>query len=488
MALIFQNDGVSSRPERLGTAPTGSRSIGNQQSAIRNILSLLGCLAWLMCLPQAQAQGRISFSDQTTAASISGQFQVSSVAPQARWFRALPPNTNVVQLKTTLLAVSAERFKTALWRQLGLPANASWSGKIYLRLHPAAAYDETVTIASTRFLDRWDYAVDLPDMLRSTRYARALSGVLLLEYANRHAGEQPVAEVPAWLVDGLAQEVLATAGPQVLLSAPRKLGGEMAVSRINRSERGFDSLAAARRVLQNTPALTFDQLSWPTGAQMDGADGGVYLASAQLFQSELLTLKNGREKLRAMLADLPAHLNWQTAFFHAFGADFQRPLDVEKWWALRQVNFVQHAPGPSWTWTESVARLEELTSVLVETRGNPNVLPDHAEVSLQVALRTLQPGPRDDLLRQKVLDLGLCEFRLAPPLGGLADGYRVALADFLGENPKPATANKRAGRANLMVTLKRLDQLDVRRRKLETHLNQLKINLPDFTPANEQPH
>jgi len=309
-----------------------------------------------------------------------------------------------------------------------------------------------------------------------------MSGVLLLEYANRTAGEGRVAEVPAWLVDGLAQEVLATDGQQVILSAPRKKGDDLAVNRINQSERGFDSLAAARRVLQDASALSFDQLSWPTGAQMDGADGGVYLASAQLFQSELLTLKDGRGKLRSMLAELPTHLNWQTAFFHAFGADFQRPLDVEKWWALRQVNFVQHAPGPRWTWEVSIARLEALLNVLVETRGRPDVLPGHAEVSLQAALRTLQPGPRDDLLRQKVRDLGLTEFRLAPPLGGLADAYRVALADFLGENSKPAATNKRggSGRANLMVTLRRLDQLDVRRRKLEANLNQLKINLPEF--------
>lgn len=427
----------------------------------------------------AMAHGQFSFSDQNTTASVSGQFLVSSRAVGPPVYRPLNPsaNTNVVQLKTALLAVAAERFKISLWRQLGLQPGAAWSGKIYLQLHPAASFDEPVTIASSQFLDRWNYGVDLPDMLWKTRFARALSGVLLLELANRSAGPNGhAAEVPPWLVDGLAQEVLATDGDEVILSAPRKKDGDVPVNRLNRSERGFDSFAGARRILQNSPALTFDQLSWPTDGQMDGADGGVYFASAQLFQAELLGLKNGREKMRAMLGELPAHLNWQTAFFHAFGSDFQRPLDVEKWWALRVVSFVRRAPGPHWTTEVSIQRLEEELHVPVETRTGPDTLPTHAEITLSAALRNLPPAQRDESLRIKARDLALIELQLAPPFGNLADGYRVALADFLGELKKitPASATNKhaapAGRANLMVTLKRLAALDASRQSAEARL------------------
>src|ERR1017187_3808514 len=81
---------------------------------------------------------------------------------------------------------------------------------------------------------------------------------------------------------------------------------------------------------------TADQwLSWPTEAQMNGADGGVYFASVQLFLHDLLDLKSGPEKLRALVTELPDHLNWQTSFFDAFRDDFKPPLEVEKWWALR---------------------------------------------------------------------------------------------------------------------------------------------------------
>ena len=185
-------------------------------------------LVFGLCLFLAVAHGQYSFTDQNSVNSVSGQFLVSSVAGDTPSFRdpGLASSTNVVRLKTALLAVAAERFKISLWQQLGLPANAPWSGKIYLRLHPARSLDETVTITSFPFLNHWNYEVDLPDLITKTRYARALSGVLLLEFANRTAnpgaGIGHSAEVPAWLVDGLAQQVLAADGEKVLLSAPVK--------------------------------------------------------------------------------------------------------------------------------------------------------------------------------------------------------------------------------------------------------------------------
>lgn len=462
-----------------GLANTDAASRACVKSSLNQnvLMGRAGALVLGLLLSLAVARGQFSFSDQNSVSSVSGQFLVTSVPDPAPLYRNLNPiNTNVVQLKTALVAVAAERFKISLWRQLGLPANADWSGKIHLRLHPAASPDETVTIASTPVLNRWNYGVDLPDRLWKTRFARALSGVVLLEIANRAARPGGhTAEIPAWLVDGLAQQVLAAEGDKVLLSAPRKADEPLAVSRINQMERGFDPLAGARQILQNASALTFDQLSWPTDAQMEGADGGVYYASAQLFQSELLGLKNGAEKMRALLAGLPEHLNWQTAFFQAFGDDFKRPVDVEKWWTLRVVNFVSRPPGPRWATGVSLIRLQGLLSVPVEFRNASNALPVHAEISLQSALRSFSPEQRELVLQTKVRDLALVELRLAPPFGGLADGYRVALADYLGETiePRPATLAGKHGppqprQASLADTLNKLDALDRRRREAET--------------------
>ena len=93
--------------------------------------------------------------------------------------------------------------------------------------------------------------------------------------------------------------------------------------------------------------MTFEELSWPTAANSTGAAGEFYGDSAQLFVDELLSLPDGRACLRAMVAELPRY-NWQFAFLHAFGAYFQRPLDVEKWWALQVVQFTGHDLGQTW--------------------------------------------------------------------------------------------------------------------------------------------
>jgi len=120
--------------------------------------------------------------------------------------------------------------------------------------------------------------------------------------------------------------------------------------------------------------------------------------------------------------------------------------------------------------------LEELLQVPVETRTGPDALPAHAEITLAAALKNLPPAQRDESLRIKARDLALIELQLAPPFGNLADGYRVALADFLGELKEitPASVTNKhavpAGRANLMVTLKRLAALDARRQSAENRL------------------
>ena len=110
---------------------------------------------------------------------------------------------------------------------------------------------------------------------------------------------------------------------------------------------------------------------------------------------------------------------------------------MEKWWALRVVNFAARAPGPRWTTDISRARLADLLSVPVEFRSDTNALPAHGQISLQAAIQNLPPAQRDMVVRVKLRDLALVELRLAPPFGELAEGYRAALADFLGEQ-KPS--------------------------------------------------
>jgi hypothetical protein len=408
----------------------------------------------------------------TTRSSVSGQFIVIGANPGPP--PAAVTNAEFVRLDPALLAVSAERVKKPLWRQLGIDPMMPWRGRIFLALHPAASPDEDVTIISTRFAGVWNYRVELPEVVSRMRLTRALTGAVLLELANRDNPGDRSAEIPAWLTEGLAQQLLSDT-PEMILSPP-----DQAVNGLleNRSaiERGVDALAKARLVLHDHPALTFEQLGWPDDAQLSGDDAGIYCASAQLFVDKLLELNQGAEHLRVMLQILPRYYNWQTAFRAAFAADFPRPIDLEKWWALQTVSFAARDAGPLWTPAASRDKLDEILSVPVEMRSASNSLPVHAEISLQVVIRSFDAARQAAILQTKLQDLALAQWRMAPQFVVLTDAYRRALADYLVGRNGVAPASHAAGKhppvtppkKNVADTVKILDALDAQRRALET--------------------
>ncbi|MGA2281337.1 MAG: hypothetical protein ABSG80_13660 [Verrucomicrobiota bacterium] len=430
------------------------------------------------------ARAQTSFPDTSSARSVSGQFIVTGAPSRLAGSRlaAMPgiaTNTDFVRLEPALLAVSAERIKESLGRELNpelrrLDFPTPPPGEIFLALHPAQSTNEGVTIVSQRSPDGWDYQVRLPDVLSRTRYLRAMTGVLLLEFAN-HDARARSAEIPAWLTDGLSQELLATTWQEIILSSPDKVVNGLPVSRTVKTARGLDSLAGARRVLRDHAVLTFEQLSWPTDAQLAGDDDGVYRASAQLFVNELLALKNGPAHLRALLETLPKFYNWQVAFQTAFRENFPRPLDVEKWWAVQVVSFVARDPGPAWTPAVSRDKLDEILSVPVEMRTASNALPAHAEISLQAVLRNFNRSRQFAILQTKLRDLEISQLRMAPPFVVLTDEYRRALADYL-EPAKRTPPVLRLGKHPPVIssgpamtdTLKKLDALDAQRRAIES--------------------
>ncbi len=438
-----------------------------------------GCAVVLLSVFCGPAQAQSSFPGPRATRSVSGEFIVAGQAGSRLAARPdIATNANFVRLEPALLAVSAERFKEALEREL----NPEWGGlnpvgmpygKIYLVLHPAQSSDETVTVVSRQTLEGWDYQVQLPDVVLRTRFARALTGVLLLQLANRDARTHG-AEVPPWLTDGLAQELVAIDWQQLILSAPNKVANGLPVSRVVMTSRGMDSLAGTRRILRDHDALTFAHLSWPDETQLSGADDGVYRASAQLFVDALLEIKGGPAHLRAMLTTLPNFYNWQTAFQSAFQENFSRPLDVEKWWALQVVNFVARDPGPAWTPAVSRAKLDEILSVPVEMRAVSNALPTHAEISFQAVIRNFDRSQQAEIFQVKLRDLELSQLRMAVPFAVLADGYRRALVDYfdpgkhiqpvqrLGKHPPRVVAQPTAA-----DTLAKLDALDAQRRVVE---------------------
>ena len=443
----------------------------------------LGCAACLLGAAGTVAVAQVSLPGANVTRSVSGRFIIlgSAGSPLASAARIVT-NADYVQLEPALLAVSAERIRDSLdhklkpeLRDLAPLLAPPRGGKIYLALHPAQIPDETVTIVSRPSRDGWNYEVQLPDVLTRTRYLRAMTGVLLLQTADRGSGHHGSVEVPDWLVDGLSQELLAANWQELVLSSPARTVNGQASRPTIQTTRGMDTLAGARAILRDHAPLTFAQLSWPTAVQLEGNDGGVYRACAQLFVDKLLALPNGPAHLRTMLNSLPDVYNWQTAFQSVFLGDFPRPLDVEKWWALQVVDFVACQPGPTWTPEASRARLEEILRVPVDWRPASNALPTHAEVSFQAVIRNFEPDQQAAILLPRLRDLELAQLRMAAPFAVLTDGYRRALADYLepdrwrrplphfGKHPPLVPSQRTAAE-----TVERLDALDGQRRAAES--------------------
>jgi hypothetical protein len=327
----------------------------------------------------------------------------------------------------------------------------------------------------------WNYRVELPDVLPRTRLTRAIAGAVLLELANRDNPGDHSAEIPAWLTEGLSQQLLADA-PQMIVLPPGAVVNGLPVNRIIDNERGVDALANTRPVLHDHPALTFDQLSWPDDTQLNGDDGGLYRASAQLFVSELLGLNDGAKNLRAMLQMLPRCYNWQTAFRAAFAADFSRPIDLEKWWVLQSVSFAARDAGPAWTTAASRGKLDEILSVPVEIRSAVTNLPVRAAISLQAVISNFDFDRQKAVLQARLRDLDQARWRMAPPFAALTGDYFRTLADYFGGRngagaKRPPAAPSKTKAAD---TVKKLDALDAQRRAIETAI------LPDVPVMKDQ--
>jgi hypothetical protein len=291
---------------------------------MRKAVGLLPGWLALSLLAALQAAGGVAVHSR------SGQFVIRGPRPQAmitgpgvaRFPAGGRAPANVVPLDPDLLAVSVERIKQALLRELELPDQ--WRGRIFVDLHPAGSDEPPVLLTSLFYPDGWQYHLDLVDRLESSTVARAIVGILMLEIANRNAGSQS-AELPLWLTEGMTLHLMRSAQTDLVLRPETDL-----VRQFIRPE----PLAAAREYLRGHPPLTFTELSLPTSAQLTGEGWTNFQACAQLLVTELLHLRGGRAGVAILLSRLPQYLNWQTAFLRTFEPFFQKLLDVEKWWAV----------------------------------------------------------------------------------------------------------------------------------------------------------
>jgi hypothetical protein len=370
-----------------------------------------------------------------------------------------------VRLDPSLVAVSCEGVKQALLQELG--AVDRWKGSITVVLHPVTQDDEPIIITSVHHKNGWTYVLHTPEEVDRNRFVKSIVQVLLVEMANRASGSRQ-AELPPWLAEGLAQRLQATS-----------LGGLTLEPKTSvvRKLRSSDPLASVRLCLRANKPLSLDELDWPS----ERADEGdmVYAQCAHLLVHELLRLNNGRACLLELIQQVHENLNWQTAFFRAFGGYFPRLVDLDKWWSMRAVQFTQGEPFAALSIDEQWRQVDDALAVRVSTHKSPNDLPTRTQISLQQVITDWDYTDQEPLLAQKLSALRSVELRLQPIAGEIIEQYWVALTRYIHARQRARTGsllkNDFSSNVRLVLkdTVKRLNSLDAKReqiRRLRPHV------------------
>jgi hypothetical protein len=446
---------------------------------------------WLsaeICLLNSCLNLQAGVQEPMTLFSRSGQFIVHGLPLGQAPFTGSTSAVSFVRLDPSLVAVSCEGIKQAFLEELG--AADRWKGTVSIVLHGVADDNEPIVITSVHHKNGWNYRLSVPEQVNRTRFIKSIVQVLLFELANREASGQP-AELPPWLVDGFARHLESTSLAGLTLeptdwsdmnfgSLARDYkqfngssGWKFARTSAVRKQRRADPLASVRAYLRVNAPLTLDELNWPDETLGADEGNGRYGYCAHLFVHELLRLRNGRACLLQMIQQLHGALNWQTTFFSIFREHFPRLVDLDKWWALRVVQFGQveqfSMRSPAEQWRE----MEDVLAIRAATQENPNELPTRAQLTLQNVVTDWDyPGQRS-LLPEKIMQLRALEGRAQVFARELIEQYCATLAVYLRQRD---VANRVSGRRNepsinvpalINDTVKRLNELDAKRGEMK---------------------
>jgi len=364
------------------------------------------------------------------------------------------PKAEIVYLDPALLAVTCERVKQTLAKELGW--DNRWRGTIFIDVHPLKFDNEQPELHPFRTTEGWRYRVSVPDEINRTHLLETIVEALLTEFADRSEKDLS-AELPPWLAEGLTAYLINGPLGDVALQA-----NAMNVGHRVRN----DPVDAIRDRIREVGSLSIDQLNWADFDENDPKAADAYHQSAHLFVRELLKLRGGPDAISAMLAELPEHLNWQTAFLRAFDAHFHRMVDVEKWWALRVTQMKTRDSSVFWANAQAQQKFEEILYTPMQV-SLPGEEPHMAPVALQTVINEWDFKQQAPLLQTKLKQLQMSRVHLGPEIGTLVDGYYAVLAKYLTERSHPRKLfRKSSERAVVAEVIQRLNALDEERKNL----------------------
>ena len=412
--------------------------------------------ALLLLLLSSPLSAALTLKAPTALTSRSGQFIVFAPNPALadRDPATSLTSTNEVRLEQGPLTITCDRIRDIFLQELGVPGLAQ--GKIYVHLQPALPGSEII-LKPLRFGDGWQYQLSLPTRLDRSRLVTAIVHTLLQEMANR-ANPARLVNVPHWLVEGMATQVLIAGGPALVPELRRTLVVEVTKR---------DHFAHAREELRQNGVLSFSDLNLPSPAQLSGPGWQTYRHSSQLFVSSLFQLREGNLCLARFIRELGNYLNPQLAFLKAFAMHFGSALEIEKWWSVTALNLTGRDHRMNWTQTVSLQRLDEILTVSAQLASPVGAPPRPRPLRLQEAISQFDFSHQQRLFANTLRQLEFLQRNAPPDFSRLVTDYRTTLATYLQERGRIELRsdfrNRVAGGhiAVTQITLKQLDLLDV---------------------------
>ena len=457
------------------------------------ILPLSFCLLAGLCCASARAQ-------TAPIRSVTGQFSARQLEPAkflpapadpmqtpvaGGWAYLLSSgaspalrNNDEVTLQPGMLVISCEQIKSLLLARLEMADR--WQGRIDLTINPSLAEDQAPRLRAEFNPRGWTYKLELPRHVQQEILMRWLICSMLLEIANRQAGVQS-AEVPLWLVEGMNADLQANSLPTYIHQPGQNLTMDV------RWDKRAEMMPLELR--KNAP-LTFQQLSWPQASDLTPEGLPLFRSCSQFFLEELLRIDDGRACLRSMLAQLPQHWNWQTAFLQGFHSHFEQLLDVEKWWSVSCVNFVKGNKAQTWSDADCRKTLQSSLDVPVSVHFGSDQLPVEAMITLQEVIRQWRPADADAALQRAVAGLKFLAPRATPQWRPLVQLYLNTLLEYIRASRAAGVVRPLGKNTPSLLpgaksdAIKQLDALDRQREVIRP--SAVSTNLPQLS-ATEPP-
>lgn len=439
--------------------------------AVLALFLLTGSAVVAAVSPPAFTGTEVSVESQSRRFTVRGP--AAADTPRNRPMRST--SRALLRLDPSSVAVSAERVKGALFTELGVKdrferqriSRTMEPGRINIRLSPQNPPIGAVIRAPVE--GGWTYRLDLPVQMSAHDFNTTLAEVLLVDLVNPTSMD--AVDLPPWLGTGLVAHLEESS------ERPLAIDSGLTV----RTERvGLFPTERLRAIFLKRPALTFDELSWPSALSPETS--GLFKPSAHLLVHELLRLQNGRDCLRAMVEKLGHYRNWQFAFYEAFAEHFKEPKDVEKWWAIRLATLTGRDPAKLWPVPESLSRIEQVLRVPVQVQTGAAVLPASSTVNLQSAVKEWHYTQERVVLGRVLRDLGQLRNRVAPEAIETLDRYRETIESYLdSRDPLRQKERNKSGTASSALFeqrrfQRRLDELDAQRDQLrQRHLAELAL-------------